>query len=78
LIGTKTFKRNEDAVRAIASGLLKILFPHGEFSDEEFEQYCVRPAQQLRQGIWEQLQALDGEYRQYEADIRYELLDEQT
>jgi len=76
LVGTKTFKRNEDAVRAIASGLLKILFPHGEFTDEEFEHYCVCPAKQLRQGIWDQLQALDGEYRQYESDIRYEIRNE--
>ncbi len=74
LIGEKRYKRNEDAVQAIASGLMKLLFPHGEVSREDFEHYCVRPAQMLRQFIWEELQALDAEYRQYESEIRYEIL----
>lgn len=74
LVGTRVYKRNEDAVHAIASGMLKILFPHGEFSQEEFEQYCVKPARNLRQLIWNQLQTLDGEYRQYEEVIRYRIL----
>ncbi|MCC6188627.1 MAG: BREX system Lon protease-like protein BrxL [Anaerolineales bacterium] len=76
LKGEKVYKRNEDAVRSIASGLLKILFPHGQVTDLEFEHYCVRPAQRLRQWIWDQLQMLDAEYRQYESDIRYEILPE--
>ncbi len=74
LRGSKIYKRNEDAVQSIASGLLKILFPHGEISDLEFEHYCVRPARNLRQYIWSQLQALDAEYRQYESEIGYEIL----
>lgn len=69
----KTFKRNEDSVRAIASGLMKILFPHGEVTDSEFDHYCVKPAKTLRQYVWDQLQTLDGEYRQYESEIRYQL-----
>jgi ATP-dependent Lon protease len=73
-MGEKRYKRNEDAVQAIASGLMKLLFPHGEVSREDFEHYCVRPAQMLRQFIWEELQALDAEYRQYESEIRYEIL----
>jgi len=73
LTGTKIYKRNEDAVRSIASGLLKLLFPHGELSDAEFEHFCVRPAKELRQYIWEQIQILDAEYRQYESDIKYEI-----
>lgn len=74
LTGGQVYKRNEDALRSIASGLLKILFPHGEVSEADFEHYCVRPAQQLRQLVWNQLQLLDGEYRQYESDIRFEIL----
>lgn len=74
LRGSKIYKRNEDAVRSIASGLLKILFPHGEISDLEFERYCVRPAKNLRQYIWSQLQVLDAEYQQYESEIDYEIL----
>ena len=73
LTGRRTFKRNEDAVHAISSGLMKILFPHGEVSTAEFDYYCVRTACSLRQFIWDQLQSLDGEYRQYESTIRYEL-----
>lgn len=74
LVGDRIYKRNEDAIRSIASGLVKILFPHGEMADAEFEHFCVRPARKLRQLIWEQLQTLDGEYRQYESDIRCEIM----
>jgi len=76
LKGRKVYKRNEDSVRSIASGLLKIMFPDGNVSDADFNHYCVRPAKQLRQLIWEQLQTLDAEYRQYESDIAYEILPE--
>lgn len=76
LKGNKVYKRNEDYVRAIASGLLKIMFPDGKVSDADFNHYCVRPAKQLRQLIWEQLQTLDAEYRQYESEIAYEILPE--
>lgn len=76
LRGNKIYKRNEDSVRSIASGLMKIMFPDGKVSDAEFDYYCVRPAKQLRQLIWEQLQILDAEYRQYENDIAYEILPE--
>jgi ATP-dependent Lon protease len=74
LSGAKVFKRNEDAVTAISSGLMKILFPHGQISDSELNLYCVRYAKMLRQNIWDQLQMLDAEYRQYEHEIRYEML----
>jgi len=71
LTGNKVYKRNEDAVRSLASGLVKILFPDGKFSSLEFEHYCVRTAKMLRQNIWEQLQRLDAEYRQYGSEIEY-------
>ena len=74
LRGGKIYKRNEDAVRNIASGLMKILFPHGELTDQDFRQYCLDPATALRQRIWNELQILDGEYRQYESQIYYEIL----
>jgi ATP-dependent Lon protease len=76
LVGNKIYKRNEDAVKSIASGLLKILFPDGNVTDLQFQHYCVKPAQQLRQLIWNQLQRLDAEYRQYEPSIRYKVLDD--
>lgn len=74
LRGDKVYKRNDDAVRVIASALLKLQFPDCNVSDEDFEAYCVRPAVQLRQLVWEQLQTLDAEYRQYESKITYEIL----
>jgi ATP-dependent Lon protease len=73
LKGKKHYKRNEDAVRLIASGLMKLQFPHGQVAPEEFENYCVRPAVELRQLVWEQLYMLDAEYRQYDEEIQYEL-----
>ncbi len=78
LIGERVYKRNEDAVRMIASGMMKILFPHGRLSDMEFDHYCVRPAKQYRQLIWDQLQILDAEYRQYGREIRYEIVPDQN
>ncbi len=76
LLGDRVYKRNEDSIYAIASGMLKILFPHGKVSRTEFEQYCVKPARKLRELIWNQMQTLDGEYRQYEETIRYQILDD--
>lgn len=67
--GTKRYQRNEEAVRSLASGLMKIQFPHGEVAPEEFRQYCVEPAVHLRQQVWNQIYLLDAEYRQYEERI---------
>ncbi len=74
LKGSRLYKRNEDAVRMIASGLMKLQFPHGQVSPEEYEIYCVRPAVELRQLVWDQLYMLDAEYRQYDDVIEYELV----
>ncbi len=62
----RSFHRNEKSIRAIASGLLKLLYPHGEVSDEDFYRHCVRPAVTLRQHIWEQIYRLDNEVHSYE------------
>lgn len=78
LLGDRPYRRNEEAIRSIASGMMKILFPHGEVSDADFRRYCVEPAIELRQLVWEQLYMLDAEYRQYEEWLGYELLDEQS
>jgi ATP-dependent Lon protease len=74
LTGDRVYKRNEDAVRMIASGMMKLLFPHGQVTDEQFDYYCARPAKMLRQNVWDQLQMLDGEYRQFDSQIRYEIV----
>lgn len=75
LIGNRPYRRNEQAIHAIASGLMKILFPHGTVSDDEFWTYCVEPAIELRQLIWNQMYILDAEYRQYEHELRCDLVD---
>lgn len=72
LLGDRAYRRNEEAIRSIASGFVKILFPHGELSDLEFYRYCVSPAVRLRQLIWEQLYSLDAEYRQFEQELKCE------
>lgn len=73
LRGKRLYKRNEDAVHLLASALMKLQFPHGQVTPEEFETYCVRPAIELRQLVWDQLYMLDAEYRQYDEEIGYEL-----
>jgi ATP-dependent Lon protease len=67
--GERSYRRNEDAVRAIAAGLLRILFPHGRVSDADFKVYCLDPAIRLRQLVYDQLFMLDAEYRQYDANV---------
>lgn len=70
LAGEKRYKRNEDAVRLIASGLMKLQFPNGIITPEKFEIYCLKPAIELRQLVWDQLYVLDAEYRQYDEEIK--------
>ena len=73
MAGNSVYRRNEEAIQSIASGLMKILFPHGEFTDEEFCTYCLNPARNLRQLVWDQMRQLDGEYRQYDARLSCQL-----
>ena len=75
LTGARTYTRNEEAVRAIASGLMKIQFPDGLASDLEFRTYCVEPAIEYRQLIWDQLYDMDAEYRQFDKYLNYELVE---
>lgn len=71
--GTRTYARNDTAVRDISAGMLKILFPHGIVTPQELRRFCVKPALELRQLVWDQLYMRDGEYRQYERDIECEV-----
>jgi len=72
--GERAYGRNEQSVRGIASGMMKLLFPDGAVSEEELIRYCVKPAVRLRQNIWDQLYELDAEYRQYERVISADVL----
>lgn len=54
--------RDNRAVEAGATGLLKILFPDKNPTEEEFYTYCVNPALELRQRVRDELCKLDREY----------------
>jgi ATP-dependent Lon protease len=77
LDSANAYKRNYDALVSIAAGLMKIQFPDGIVSDEEFDRYCVRPAREMRELVWRELQQLDAEYRQYDSAIYYKILPEE-
>ena len=64
-LGADSYQRNQESVRALASGYMKLLFPHGEVTASDFQKYCYEPAVKLRQGVWDQLYTIDAEYRQY-------------
>ena len=64
-LGPHAFQRNQESVRSLASGYMKLLFPHGEVTAADFQKYCYEPAVKLRQGIWDLLYTIDAEYRQY-------------
>lgn len=62
--------RDQRAVMKTASGLLKLLYPHGEVTDEELEELlCI--ACELRQRVREQLHLIaPGEYDRVKLSIR--------
>ena len=69
LLGQRVYKRNEDSVRLLTSGLLKLLFPDGKCDEVDLRQECIQPAIKLRQIVWDQLYKLDPEYRQFDHEI---------
>ncbi|MCB0747157.1 MAG: BREX system Lon protease-like protein BrxL, partial [Ignavibacteriae bacterium] len=54
--------RDSKAIEAGAAALLKLIFPDKAPSDEEFYQYCVNPAVELRQRVRDELCKMDREY----------------
>lgn len=63
IIGTND-RRDIIAITRLAAGYCKLLFPHGELSDEDLREYCLKPAINLRQRVRDQLSILDPEYAQ--------------
>ncbi len=55
-------RRDITAIQRLATGYCKLLFPHGQLTQAEFAEYCLRPAVQLRQRVRDQLALLDPEY----------------
>ena len=61
--------RDTEAIKRISTGFLKLLFPHVEsieqISTADFENYCLRPAKEMRGVIKRQMGILDfGEFGQ--------------
>ncbi len=54
--------RDSKAIEAAASGLLKIIFPDKNPSEEEFYRFCVNPGIELRQRVRDELCKMDREY----------------
>jgi ATP-dependent Lon protease len=55
-------RRDLTAIRRLATGLCKLLFPHGVVERELYREHCLRPAVALRQRVRDQLALLDEEY----------------
>lgn len=56
-------RRDITAITRLAAGFCKLLFPHGQFTEAEFRNYCIHPAIALRQRVRDQLSLLDPEYK---------------
>ena len=71
---------NAAAVIRLATGYMKILFPHvksvTDISREEFETYCFKPAYEKRKIVRMQLSIADMEYSAKMPDIKVRGLDD--
>lgn len=54
--------RDSKAIEAGTTGLLKIIFPDMNPSEQDFYKYCVNPAIELRQRVRDELCKMDREY----------------
>jgi ATP-dependent Lon protease len=58
--------RDRKAITRLATGYLKLLFPDMRPTPEQFRDYCIAPAVELRQRVRDELHKLDPEYAQVE------------
>jgi ATP-dependent Lon protease len=58
--------RDRKGIARLAAGFLKLLFPDLKPTEEQFKEYCVRPAVELRQRVRDELHKLDPEYDKVE------------
>ena len=56
--------RDRKAITRLATGFQKLLFPDMKPTADEFTEFCVKPAVELRQRIRDELHKLDPEYAQ--------------
>ena len=57
--------RDVRAIERLAAAYLKLLFPNLAPREDEFYEYCLRPAVDLRQRVRDQLSQMDAEYKQF-------------
>jgi ATP-dependent Lon protease len=66
--------RDTEAIKRLATGFLKLLFPHSLIAEEvniiEFEEYCLKPAMSMRSIIRKQLHIMDSEYSEGIPEVR--------
>jgi ATP-dependent Lon protease len=68
-ISSHMYKRNAESIQIIATGMMKILFPDGQLTSEEYTKFCLEPAIEMRQLVWNQLYRRDPEYRQWDQTL---------
>lgn len=61
VLGTQDI-RDEKAVQRVATAFFKLLFPHGEATDDELMHFCIEPAIDYRQYVRDQLTLRDEEF----------------
>ncbi|MDR0696922.1 MAG: BREX system Lon protease-like protein BrxL [Christensenellaceae bacterium] len=65
--------RNTEAVKRLATGFLKLLFPNvksiEDVNIELFRQYCLEPAFEMRQIIFNQMALMDQEFKSKEMPV---------
>jgi len=54
--------RDRNAITRLASAYLKLYFPDMKPTPDEFREYCVKPAVELRQRVRDELHKMDMEY----------------
>lgn len=69
--------RDETAIIANASGLLKILYPDLRVSRDAFHNFCVLPAIEMRQIVRNQLWQLDEEFHKYDKDLKVSVVSDE-
>jgi len=73
-LGKDLNKRDHDAVRKTVSGLVKLLYPHGEFDKENIKEILTY-ALEMRRRVKEQLRRIGGtEF----ADVNFSFIDKET
>ncbi len=66
--------RDTKAILKISTGYLKLLFPHisniNEINNDDFENYCLRPAMDMRKIIKRQISLIDSEFNDTLPEIK--------